>query len=152
MTCPPCDATPAAGQAPGESCAVLGDDAHVAQQILVGVPLNDQLVTCTFQVFGWADQQGGKPKAYVRKERDMVVTFVGLDTEEPLLKGNTATGLARRVADDGDTVTLVETTSGNVFSVYMISRRARRAVFTKANSTTIGEQWMYGYASIGVCH
>ncbi len=114
-------------------------------------PLTDSVITCDLRIeASVVDGEGGITAAASRPRAPMILTFLDLDTDGPLIKGNVpGLGQLRKVSDDGDVLVLVEAASGNMF-VYSISRSKRRIVFAKAYF--VGGVSPFGLATMGRCY
>lgn len=113
-------------------------------------PLSDSTVTCDFRIDSWVGLERGLVAAWSGKSAEpTVITFTGLNTKKPAIKGNLGTGSVLKTQDDGTNIFLLEPASAGNVITYAINRRARLAVFTK---TYFVNDQPLGYLMLGRCY
>lgn len=147
--CPSCPTCAGAVAASGSERVIRADYAP-SPQWSEEAALGGDTISCDFRVSAQGTEENGEIRVSLHKQDPLVLTFVGVRSKKPMLKGNVGMGELQRVKDDGDEVVLVERNAvGNVF-VYSISRSRRLAVWTK--SYFMMGAFPYGLVLVGRCY
>ena len=110
-------------------------------------PLTADTVSCDFRILADTDQQHEQLRINLSRQEPMLLTFTGLKTRRPRLKGNNGEGPVVVVSDDGDEIVMFDGDGGA--STYTIKRKKRIAVWTKARFILASP---YGLVSVGRCY
>lgn len=121
--------------------------------------LSDDLVNCEFKVlssFIYKNQKDslsdvGRKVVYetVEQETPVLLTFAGLSTENPMMKGNNGDSQLIKVKDDNESIVLAEKNSFGELFFYTIFKKEKVAVWSKTYKLL---SMPYAHLSMGYCY
>jgi hypothetical protein len=151
--CPPSAPNPeAAGERRAENRLLLAADyPRDSPPLPDGLPLSGDMITCDFRVFASGDAARGNPLIKVSTQTPVTMTFAGLHSKEPRLKGNHGESPIVIASDSPEEIVIVERNGlGNVFT-YTIARETGLAIWTKAYFMLRADKPV-GSLSVGRCY
>ena len=125
----------------------------------MGLPLGEDIVNCEFRAISsfvyqnkeeaWSEENRKVHYSISEDKEPTLVTFSGLSTKNPKIKGNLGEGPLAKIKEDDETYVLLEqNTSGDIFT-YTIFKEEKIATWYKAYKM-IGTP--FGMLSMGYCY
>lgn len=121
-------------------------------------PLGEDIINCEFKATStYIYQNKQNPlsnenrKVYysTTEEKPTLVTFAGLSTKAPMIKGNNGDGPLTKIKDDSETIVLLEQNSMGDFFTYTIFKKEKVATWYKAYPMINSP---FGMLSMGYCY
>lgn len=124
----------------------------------MGQPLSEDIINCEFKVISSFVYQNKKETLsdknrkinYITTdEKPNLITFAGLSSKEPKLKGNMGDSPLTEIKNDNETIVLIEKNGiGDIF-VYTIFKKEKVATWYKSYKMLIAP---FGMLSMGYCY
>lgn len=136
-----------------ESCSYYSTYPGTQEWTQTPRPLGD-VVVCEFRGAAYASyddvpHQEPSPQFELRPGEVLRVTFTGLGSQHPRVKGNSGEAPLELLKNTEAEWLLVEQTAGGIPVFYNISKLTRSIIWTKAYTTARGRP--FGFLSVGRC-
>lgn len=150
----PCKPTPPAAQSKPAPTAprINAEYPSNSPPLPGGLPLTGHMITCDFRVFANGRADDGNPTIDLSAGTPVTMTFAGLSSSAPMLKGNGGESpiIVLNETRDDEVVAVERNGEGNIFT-YTISRETGLAIWTKAYFMFNADQ-PTGTLSVGRCY
>ena len=124
----------------------------------LGQPLNEDIINCEFRIISsflyenkYEISNTGRKIYYetIEDGNPRLITFTGLSTEQPKMKGNLDDGPLIMIKNDEESVILVEQNVFGEMFIYTIFKQEKVAIWYKAYKLMNDP---YGMISMGYCY